>query len=68
MSIMEGQGVGGHVGDESSPSLCFFFFHDGAISVFFQGQSDATCLPIFQFFQKKRVGFKWCRCASRALL
>ena len=25
MSIMEGQGVGGHVGDESFP----FFFHDG---------------------------------------
>ena len=25
---MEGQGVGGHVGDESSPSLSFFF-HDG---------------------------------------
>ena len=23
-----GQGVGGHEGDESSPSLCFFF-HDG---------------------------------------
>ena len=27
MIITEGQGVGGHVGDESSPSLCFF--HDG---------------------------------------
>ena len=45
------KGVGGHVGDESSPSL-FFFFHDGlkwcchnVISVFFQGQSDVTCLP-----------------------
>ena len=25
MIIMECQGVGGHVGDESSPSLCFFF-------------------------------------------
>ena len=25
MIIMEGRGVGGHVGDESSPSLCFFF-------------------------------------------
>ena len=24
MIIMEGQGVGGHVGDESSTSLCFF--------------------------------------------
>ena len=24
MIFMEGQGVGGHVGDESSPSLCFF--------------------------------------------
>ena len=23
MINMEGQGVGGHVGDESSPSLCF---------------------------------------------
>ena len=29
--MTEGQGVGGHVGDESSPSLClvFFLFHDG---------------------------------------
>ena len=25
MNIMEGQGVGGHVGDESSPSLCLVF-------------------------------------------
>ena len=24
MNITEGQGVGGHVGDESSPYLCFF--------------------------------------------
>ena len=26
MIIMEGQGVDGHVGDESSPSLCFVLF------------------------------------------
>ena len=26
---MEGQGAGGHVGDESCSSLFFFFFHDG---------------------------------------
>ena len=25
MIIMEGQGVGGHLGDESCPSLFFFF-------------------------------------------
>ena len=34
--------------------LCVFF-HDGAISVFFQGQSDATCLHIFQFFLEKKT-------------
>ena len=27
--IMEGQGVGGHVGDEPSPFFFFFFFHEG---------------------------------------
>ena len=64
MIIMEGQGVGGQVGDESSPSLFFFFtmVSNGVdtmrILCSFKVRVMRRAIPYSKFFYD---GFKWCR-------